>query len=191
MKGIERTVPKRGRVERWLRVNARLLLTGLIVPALALLAGLLLAVLAFSPWSWVGVALIALSTFLAIGILVQLRLPRIGYHDGYLLLYLRTIEPARVPIDVVECFFLGQTTSMIKAPSGDELKTSAVVVRLAEAAKECHNREVKAELGQWCDGYITIRGTWCEPLNSDVLKRMNHRLAEIHKARRAIKTEST
>ena len=34
-------------------------------------------------------------------------------------------------------------------------------------------------LGKWCDGYITIFGVWCEPLDGDFVNRMNHRLAEV------------
>ncbi len=36
----------------------------------------------------------------------------------------------------------------------------------------------------WCSGYITIRGTWCEPLNVPLVNRLNQRLADVTRARR-------
>ena len=43
----------------------------------------------------------------------------------------------------------------MRGASGEELETSTIVVRLAEAAAEWRFREVKPALGAWCDGYIT------------------------------------
>jgi hypothetical protein len=38
---------------------------------------------------------------------------------------------------------------------------------------------VKPSLGTWCGGYVTIRGTWCEPLQPDLIRRLNRRLKEV------------
>jgi hypothetical protein len=59
-----------------------------------------------------------------------------------------------------------------------------VVVRLAERAKSWHQRSVDPARGQWKDGYITILGAWCAPLDGEVVKRMNHRLAEVKRENR-------
>jgi hypothetical protein len=112
-------------------------------------------------------------------------LPRLACSEDELLVYLNGLRPSRVPLQVVECFFLGQAPSMISHPTGDIVESAAVVIRLAERAKQWHRQDVPQSMGRWCDGYITVRGTWCEPLDRDVVNRMNLSLAEIKRARKA------
>jgi hypothetical protein len=45
---------------------------------------------------------------------------------------------------------------------------------------------VKPAFGNWSEGYVTVRGTWCEPLDSEVVRRLNRRLKEVK-----TKTEQT
>jgi hypothetical protein len=111
--------------------------------------------------------------------------PRLAYGDEQLLVYLRAGKPRSIPIEVVECFFLGQAPSLLGRASSDvDEPTSTVVVRLAESAAAWKQFDVNARLGRWCDGYITIRGTWCEPITVDLLKSLNHRLAVVHRMQR-------
>ena len=56
------------------------------------------------------------------------------------------------------------------------------MIRIADSATEWRQQEVKPQLGKWCEGYITIRGTWCEPLSIDLINRLNERLAEVNRA---------
>ena len=94
-------------------------------------------------------------------------------------------RPIRVPIDLVECFFLGQGPSGLPAGKGGEgLEASNVIVRLAEAATDWHQRDVNPSLGHWCEGYITLRGAWCEPISLELVNRLNHQLAETKRSRR-------
>jgi hypothetical protein len=94
-----------------------------------------------------------------------------------------------VPIEIVELFFAGQGMSHL--PATDELPSRArtVVIRLAEAATEWHANDVKPDWGEWREGYIIIRGTWCQPLTADVLKNLNRRLREVHQERAAAAEE--
>ena len=62
-----------------------------------------------------------------------------------------------------------------------QTETAAVVIRLAESASAWSHREVKPALGKWCEGYITIRGTWCERLDIAKVNRLNQRLAEVQR----------
>jgi hypothetical protein len=101
-----------------------------------------------------------------------------------LLVYLDPTRPTRVPIEIVECFFLGQGPSELPKLKGREPETQNVIVRLAEAASEWKHRDVRRALGHWCEGYITIRGSWCEPISPDLMKRLNRRLAEVQAAAR-------
>jgi hypothetical protein len=114
--------------------------------------------------------------------------PRLAITPRHLLVYLRGWYPWHVPLEAVECFFIGQAASpvQVRHPSGGRVETVTVVVRLAEKARQWHQRPIDPKQGSWKDGYITILGTWCEPLDGDVVNRMNHRLAEIKRARRAI-----
>jgi len=162
----------------WLKNNKRAILFGLIPPTLFLLVGLMSVIMMpasgtlFLTLHWLGWGLTALSALVLVTLLMVMRLPRLAYQDGFLLVYLRNTEPIPVPIEVVECFFLGQAPRKAAARD-DQSETSTIVIRLAESAEEWKQRDVKTALGQWCDGYITIRGTWCEQINKDLLKRLN------------------
>jgi hypothetical protein len=176
--------------ETWLKTNRRALSLGLVVPGLILLAAggglawsvvtgqhgaiqLLLAVLTVGPLWMIGELLYALSR------------PRIGYEPGELLVYFDAARPTRVPIEIVEVFFLGQGPSELPPLKGREPETQNVIVRLAESAADWKHRDVRPAIGHWCEGYITIRGSWCEPITPTLMRELNHRLAEIHRAQRA------
>lgn len=175
------------RTEVWLRNNRRALALGALGPLLLALVGVALVVLsAGTDTLWRGLpylgALLILfgiiSTFL---IVVEISRPRLAYGDGHLLVRLRSGPPVRVPIEIVECFLLGQGPSMLKGHH-DPRETSTVVVWLDERAEDWAQVDVKPALGSWCGGHITIRGTWCEPLNVDFVRQMNARLAEVQRA---------
>jgi len=171
-------------VQRWLSPNLRVMLIGMVILVCLLAGGALLV--AGWPADYValrvGGAVLAGAAVVALGVLIYTaRLPRLAYEDGHLLVYLRSTEPARVPIECVECFFLGKVTRNLPAGGGATAETKTVVVRLAESAVDWHQREVKPALGQWCGGYITIRGTWCEPLSVQRVNQLNCRLAEVQR----------
>jgi hypothetical protein len=172
--------------EVWLRTNTRAINFGLALPAAMLLLGLTLVLYPSS-----GAALLALRCmggvllFLGSALIVALlRLrgqPRLAYRQGHLLVALGGGQPIAVPIDAVECFFLGQAPTLLKgAAQGTQAR--ALVVRLAESATDWAARDIKPALGRWCDGYITIRGTWCEPLDVALARRLNERLAAVKRA---------
>ena len=58
-------------------------------------------------------------------------------------------------------------------------ETVNLVARLAQRQTQWAQVEVKPALGNWAEGYITIRGTWCEPLNPELVRRLNRRLKEV------------
>jgi len=175
--------------ECWLKTNRRALAVAFVFPAVLLLLAVALGLFAMSDgvYQWMvfaAVLLAAVSIVLGIAIIRSMILPRLEYENGFLLAYLRGRHPMRVPIDIVEVFFLGQGPSLVKARDGGAAETSTIVIRLAESGKEWHNREVDASLGEWMDGYIVIRGTWCEPINAELMKRLNSRLVEAHRQHR-------
>ena len=94
-----------------------------------------------------------------------------------MLFNLRNGSPIRVPLDVVEAFLMGQGSAMMSGRHRTREATT-VVVRLAEVASDWARVDVHPRLASWCDGYITIRGTWCEPLDVGVVNRLNQQLAD-------------
>lgn len=174
--------------ETWLRTNQRLLALGLIGPACGLLGSVAVGVwaaVAQRGWPWfVGCAVIGVPAVIALAALARLlRAPVLAYSEGYLLVALNRGRPERVPIEIVECFFRGQgETPVAGRPNG--VPAAHIVVRLAEAAETWHHREVEGKWGRWCGGYITIYGTWCEPITADLLRSLNARLTAVLRAQR-------
>lgn len=175
----------------WLRTNRRALAAAFVFPGVAMLIAVALGFAALrdglNPWMlFATVVLTILALVLTLAIVRSMNLPRLAFESGFLLVYLCGRQPVRVPIDAVEVFFLGQGPSLIRTKDGGPAETSTIVVRLAESAPEWHNREVDASLGQWADGYIVIRGTWCEPIDAELMQRLNRRLVEAHRRQRHV-----
>jgi hypothetical protein len=176
--------------EVWLKTNRRALALGMVVPAMLL-------VVSGAAFGWsVGtgqywVVQLALLVLLAgplwmIGeLLYAMRRPRVAYDGGEVLVFTEPARATRVPIDIVEVMFLGQGPSELPKLKGREPDTQNVVIRLAESAVDWKRRDVRPAIAHWCEGYITIRGAWCEPITPDLMRRLNARLAEIKRERKS------
>lgn len=112
-------------------------------------------------------------------LLRQMSEPRLAYEPGHMLVYLRLGSPIRVPIDAVECFFLGSGPLKLSDHVNASHRTVSLIVRMAEKATDWADRPVKPALGRWAEGYIMIHGAWCEPLSLDVVSRLNVRLHNV------------
>jgi hypothetical protein len=172
--------------EIWLKTNRRALFFGMV--PLALIVGLGVALIfrarAFEiVWlQWLGVAM-WIGGGLLMGILAtQLTRPRVAYDDGQVLFYLRTGLPLAVPVEHVEAFFIGQGPVMIPGAPQHDVSVN-LVARLSQREPSYAQREVKPALGAWSDGYVVIRGTWCERIGTDLVRRLNRRLREVTEAR--------
>lgn len=173
--------------ETWLHTNVRAIAGALLLPVAGVGVGLTLLLVPASTWPRVvGGGLLAGGLYLTAILAGWLLTPRLAYRDGSLLVYLWGWRPERVPIEVVEAFFLGQGPSELPLVGRGEVAPQSrnVVVRLAEAAREYHARPARRALGRWGEGYITIRGAWCEPIGPELLRRLNERLVATHRARR-------
>jgi hypothetical protein len=180
--GIGRTLMP----EVWLKTNRRALALGMVLPGLlVLVGGAALAWSIVSGKSWLVQLLLFTVTAVPLWMLGELVYasfqPRIGYDAGELLVFLEPTRPTRVPIKIVEVMFLGQGPSELPKLNGREPETQNVIIRLAEAATDWKHRSVRPSIGHWCEGYITIRGAWCEPITADLMRRLNHRLAEVQR----------
>src|SRR4051812_18865631 len=172
--------------EVWLKTNRRALVLGMLLPGvLVLCCGAALAWSIASGKSWILELLLLTLTAVPLWMLGELIYaafqPRISYYAGELLVFLEPARATRVPINIVEVMFLGQGPSELPKLNGREPETQNIVIRLAESATEWRHRSVRPAFGHWCEGYITIRGAWCEPITADLMRKLNHRLAEIHR----------
>jgi len=170
-------------MKTWLRTNTRLLWVAAVWPVVLAAAGLPLATSLFgiprSPWirglGWLIVGFAGCGmAFLA----WQARRPRLARDGAYLLVYLRVGAPIRLPLDVVEGFLLGQGPSFLPGQRGAGAAVKTIVIRLAEREAQWAQLEVKPDFGSWCGHYVTVRGTWCEPISVKLVHRLNERLAE-------------
>ena len=176
--------------EIWLHSNRRILLLAMV--PVAFLAGLGLLCLR-SQWmavsSFLGVFLLVLALLLMFGLVRQIFRPRIAYRNGHVLFSLTSGAPIAVPLQVVEAFFQGEGPAHLPGQpgpgSGQPTKTVNLVARLSQGETDWLQREVKSALGRWEEGYITIRGTWCEPITGEVIRRLNRRLSEVRREQKS------
>jgi hypothetical protein len=165
-----------------LRPNLRAIYAGMLIPGAIAIVGLSMAL---GPWQDggllrpVGWVLAALGGLVVALLFRQSRQPRAAYDAGYLVLYLRSGAPVRLPVEFVQCAFLGAGSMQLPGPGSREIRTANLVMRLDEQATDWAEVPVKAALGRWSEGYITIHGAWCEPLTLDLVQHLNQRLHEL------------
>lgn len=171
----------------WLRTNRRALVMGMILPAVLVAIGVVLEMgIALGGAEWVrylGRIMMIGGMLLLFTIAVQLRFPRLAYQNQQVLVYLRGGDPIRVPVEVVECFFMGR--GKLPGSETDAIPVRNLVMRIAEKATDYQRRDVKPALGGWDEGYVTIHGAWCEPLTLEVVQRLNRLLADAQREFRA------
>ncbi len=168
--------------ETWLRPNRRAIVFGCVPPLVMAAIGAWISFAStFSTsrgWRWAGIVLIFLSVAMIVYLLNQLRRPRIAFRDGEVLFNVRSGTPIAVPAEVVEAFFLGKGPAHLPGAVGKS-QTVNLMARLSQRRTEWARQEVKPALGSWGDGYVTIRGAWCEPLGTEVVRKLNRRLKEV------------
>lgn len=185
--------PAEGGCVVWLRANARpvwlatlaqLAVVGAVWVLIALVAGLP----PWGPWSWRAVVVDLVAVGLAIGALVTAwcsLLPRLQRCGGRLRVRLAPGWSHEVPVEVVECFFLGSDS--LAADGGGAADGTApthrvgtLVMRIAEReAERWQPVDTRARWpwatawGRWQDGAIVLDGRWCEPLSVDLARQLS------------------
>ena len=171
----------------WLQNNRRFAAWSLVLPGLVTVAGLVAGLLLPGDAAWVWLKVLAWLTA-ALGLLLvlltlrQIVRPRIASDGEHLLVDTGLPVRAVIPLEVVECFLLGQGPAFLPGRKLAGAETATVVVRLAEKAEAWRRGRIHPLVGSWCDGYIILRGTFCEPLSVEVVHRLNRLLAESHRA---------
>lgn len=167
--------------EVWLRTNRPLLLAALVPLLLLACAGGALIAWSAAVWqTWLGGVLLGLAGAGVVFFVWQWFTPRLAYADRHLLIYLRPSGPIRVPLEVVEAFLVGQDSTQLPKLGRTSNRTVTLIARLADRHKDWHRRDVHPMLGKWEDGYIIIRGTWCERICPGLVNRLNEKLAAAH-----------
>lgn len=172
--------------EIWLYPNRNIFLPGIAVlvpPTVLSLFGLAWMIYSQDYWYAVLFGVIVLGGFFGLlSLWGAMYRPRLGYKPGFLLVYFDRGEPVAVPIEIVECFFLGQGAAPLPLVQGKEPETRNVIVRLAESATDWKHRDVPERWGHWCESYITIGGAWCEPISAERLGELNRKLIAAHRS---------
>lgn len=165
--------------EIWVHTNRRALAFGMVLPLVTALLGAWAGAAAGSTWlRGAGWMLSGVSGLLVLALVLQMLRPRVAFQTGQVLFYLRSGPPIAVPVELVEAFFLGQGPATLPgARQGDA--TVNLIARISQRDPSFARRDVKPALGAWCDSYVTMRGTWCEPLTGELIRRLNHRLREV------------
>lgn len=90
-----------------------------------------------------------------------------------------------VPLDAIECFFMGSQRLEPEGAVADDQPTHRVgtlVMRVAERAKDWQARPTFAPWGSWQDGAIVFDGRWCEPLSVELARRLSGKLVDAKRA---------
>ena len=181
--------PNSGNRDIWIRGNRRAFGAVLIPSLLCFAAATFLLTPAVSEihiaWRIVAAIVAGFSLVVIISLLYWIFRPLLAYQNGNLLVYLNPPHVIKVPIDLVEVFFAGQSDSFMPTPIShrtDELSESRnIVIRLAERATDYQERKVKPIFGSWQEGYIVVRGTWTEPIDKETLRFLNKSLVAAHR----------
>ena len=169
--------------EIWLLGNVRP--AGLLV-ATAIAAGTALAALAVAPAtrSIAGPLAITYGVVagpLVAGLVLAAARPRLSRRGGVLRVRLAPLVAHDVPLEFVECFFMG--SHVLPAPDGrDDVpgqRVGTLVMRIAERATAWQARPTFAAWGTWAEGAVVFDGRWCEPLSVELARRLSARLVEV------------
>ena len=170
----------------WLRSNLRL--AGLLAVIASFLFLSSLAICGVALWFSGGLSGVAFLFSAGLGILSCIigylaftaKQGRIFLKDSELIVRIGPASVERLPLDAVECFFLG---SKPLDHSGDPVasdeaafRVGTLVVRVAER----YGHLASGRRGPWAcweDGYLVVDGRWSEPLVVETLRRINGRLA--------------
>ncbi len=157
-------------------------MVGLSFPLLVLAIG---GITLWLAWRWEGAnlwliaggAVMLLGALACLNVMLAMAKPRLSYDSGELVVNLDRVV-TRVPLEFVEGVFLGESEADERVVGDQPAKAKNLVVRLSQREHPWKKIKVKAALGAWEHGYITLFGVWCEPLSVDVANRINQQLAD-------------
>ncbi|MEZ6073349.1 MAG: hypothetical protein R3C10_24515 [Pirellulales bacterium] len=126
---------------------------------------------------WAAAVTLLFGLMLVAGALHGMLRPRIMRQGKVVRVATGPLRSVDLPLESVEGFLLGQGRVVLPLLGEQSARCHNLVMRLAERATDLQRGDVSPWLGEWADGYLTIRGTWCEPLDADLVTRLNAQLA--------------
>ncbi len=123
--------------------------------------------------NWLAIAWAGGGIILCGSLLHILGRARMRLRGDNLQLALNWVQSTRIPLDVVECIFAGETKGAWAISPKIPYRTRSLVIRLAETARPWSSGPVVKTFATWSDGYITLHGLWCEPLDRDLILQLN------------------
>ncbi|MFN9369118.1 MAG: hypothetical protein ACK6CT_10210 [Planctomycetia bacterium] len=111
--------------------------------------------------------------------------PRLQLQGSALRVRLAPFAVHDVPLEVVECVFLGSRSlyGMDDTETNDgRRRVATLVLRIAERATGWRSRPTTRAWGTWEDGNVVCDGRWCEPLTAGVVREVAQRLLDAKRA---------
>ncbi len=105
--------------------------------------------------------------------------PAVVGRTGELWVRLAPAHSVRIPLEHVEAFLLQPGPALPWL--GDRVRAACLVVRLAEKAQPWSQQRRATWMAIWCGPYITLRGTWLEPLCVEKVHDWNAQLAQLQR----------
>jgi hypothetical protein len=171
----------------WLRGNVRPV-AGIAAVTAVICAALVVAVVAVDvppTLRWIVATACVVAAAAVAAIAVAAGRPRLSHRGDVLRVRLMPTAVREVPLEAVECFFLG-SSGLEEAgqppPDAVSRRVTTLVMRLAERAVDWGERPSFAPWGKWEDGAVVFDGRWCEPLSVDVARRLSGWLVEAKRA---------
>jgi len=168
--------------EIWLRGNVR---PAALLVAAALATGTGLAVLAVLPPTApvarpVAIAYAIVAGPLVAGLALAAARPRLSRRGSTLRVRLAPLTAHDVPLEFVECFFMGSHVLPDRDGRDDvpRQRVGTLVMRIAERAAAWQARPTFAPWGTWSAGAIVFDGRWCEPLSVELARGLSGRLVD-------------
>lgn len=132
---------------------------------------------------WWPLAIVSGAVAVALAILAwEVAQPRIQHRGVFLVVHLSPFRYERIPLNIVECFFLGSNPLDAQGATTESddppYRVGTVVIRLAERAIEYRTGVMFSLWGVWQDSSIVLDGRWCEPLSRNLLKDLASRLVD-------------
>lgn len=174
----------RGNVRPVLGLAALVAIFGAGLTAAVLVAGVAPATswLVFAGWLVAGAVVALLAAAAARPRLVHRRSPQ---HGDILEVRLAPGSSRAVPLDAIECFFMGSQRLEAEGDVADDRpshRVGTLVMRVAERAKDWQARPTFAPWGTWQEGAIVFDGRWCEPLSVELARRLSGKLVDAKRA---------
>ena len=171
--------------EVWLQSNRRpFLLTAVVALVVGVICSALGTIFIDTCGVWFWYAAVPASATIAVLAWYAADRPRIAFDGRSLLLGIRNGSPIAVPIELVEAFLLGKGPTYLSGKDDRKTEATTLILRVSERAPEFEKLETNLRLAAWCGHYVTMRGTWTEPLSVDLVNRLNQRLYDAQQAQK-------